>query len=288
MRSIYKYFGNTGYFLTYIAFSILLISFSLAGYSEANSNLSEIGNSSDRTYIDDRVIDLLKSQQYARVSISLYENNTSCTSLGDTEGKINCTQNLILGNVSDQDFIIRHKFDLIAHISGYITKSGLAKLKQNPLVKSINSVIETRKLLSESIPLINVDDSWSLQTSGINITGKGVTVCVVDTGVNVSHTAFSGKIVAEKCFCDNNPIPFIGGCCPNGGEEEDNATDGDGHGTHVAGIVTANSSLRGVAPDAKLVVVRVTNSSGIGFIQVLGSIMRMPPRMTEPILIQRT
>lgn len=44
-----------------------------------------------------------------------------------------------------------------------------------------------------------------------------------------------------------------------------NPLDDEGHGTHVAGIIAANGSLKGVAPDAKLVAVKVLDEYGSGY-----------------------
>jgi subtilisin family serine protease len=41
--------------------------------------------------------------------------------------------------------------------------------------------------------------------------------------------------------------------------------DDNGHGTHVAGIAAANGQIKGVAPDANLLAVKVLNAFGFGF-----------------------
>lgn len=78
------------------------------------------------------------------------------------------------------------------------------------------------------------------------ITGKGIKVAVVDTGIDVNHPFLKGHIA--------------GGFTPfNRGTTPDDYQDHQGHGTHVAGIV------RQVAPDAELLAVRVfPNDDGKG------------------------
>lgn len=88
-------------------------------------------------------------------------------------------------------------------------------------------------------------------------TGKGVKVAIIDTGLDLAHPAFSGRIVGGWDFVTNDANPS---------DERDFVdNDGDGrvdeafgHGTHVAGIV------RLVAPDAQLLVVRVLDADGRG------------------------
>src|SRR3954451_23995984 len=87
------------------------------------------------------------------------------------------------------------------------------------------------------------------------ITGKGIGVAVVDSGINYNLAPLGGgfgsghKVVAGYDFVDNDPDPM----------------DNDGHGTEVAGVIGANpfdfigDHYSGVAPDAKLLALRVTH-----------------------------
>jgi hypothetical protein len=77
-------------------------------------------------------------------------------------------------------------------------------------------------------------------------------VAVIDTGIDPTQTDLADSIVAQHCFAH-------GGCPPTGSDEGESALDENGHGTHVAGIITGNGATapRGVAPDAGIVAVRV-------------------------------
>lgn len=89
-------------------------------------------------------------------------------------------------------------------------------------------------------------------------TGSGVDVAVVDTGVTGTHPDFAGRICSGVAFLDSNGVAMTG----------QGATDGNGHGTHVAGIAAAGSGDRvgiaGVAPSAHLIPVRVLDAAGHG------------------------
>src|SRR6266496_285239 len=83
--------------------------------------------------------------------------------------------------------------------------------------------------------------------------GSGVNVAVIDTGIDVNHPDLAANIV--------------GGTNCSGGRAK-NYDDGNGHGTHVAGIIAALDNgigVVGVAPDAKLWAVRVLNDQGWGY-----------------------
>lgn len=87
--------------------------------------------------------------------------------------------------------------------------------------------------------------------------GTGVRVCIVDTGIQYSHPDLLGQVVSGENFVPNNR-----------GQVDPNKYDDDyGHGTHVAGTVAALDNgfgVVGVAPDAKLIAVKVLSSKGSG------------------------
>ena len=131
-----------------------------------------------------------------------------------------------------------------------VNKLELLELVRDEKVIGIQKNGKKELFLEQSAPLINATASWSSVINGINLTGRGESICVIDTGVNKSHPDFANKIVAEYCYCSDN-------CCPSGGVEENNSQDSMGHGTHVSGIIAANGSLKGIAPDAKIVALKV-------------------------------
>jgi subtilisin family serine protease len=84
------------------------------------------------------------------------------------------------------------------------------------------------------------------------VTGKGLCAAVLDTGINAQHVDFAGRIVAQRNFT------------PDNGGNANNANDGNGHGTNVAGIVLAKGDHIGMAPEANLVPIKVLQNSGGG------------------------
>lgn len=79
-----------------------------------------------------------------------------------------------------------------------------------------------------------------------NFDGTGVTAYVIDTGVTTSHVEFGGRARSGYDFVDN----------------DQDATDCNGHGTHVAGTIGGNQY--GVAKNVDIVGVRVLSCSGSG------------------------
>jgi subtilisin family serine protease len=83
-------------------------------------------------------------------------------------------------------------------------------------------------------------------------TGVGATVAVIDTGVRADHPDLQGRVLPGHDFVDGDGTP----------------QDGDGHGTHVLGIVGATAGngigVSSVAPGATLLPVRVLGDDGSG------------------------
>lgn len=136
--------------------------------------------------------------------------------------------------------------------------------------------------LNESTSLIKANQLWA-----DGVTGKGVVIAILDTGINKHHpdlddldddpTTCDPKVLAEKAFIEE-PLSEVG-----------DPMDYNGHGTHVASIAAGTGGTgamdfygtyfgyniingtilpgteRGVAPDAYLYNVKVLNSNGWGY-----------------------
>lgn len=98
-----------------------------------------------------------------------------------------------------------------------------------------------------------------------NSTGAGVLVAIVDTGIDLDHPEFAGRIAAGgACFGGTT-------ACSGAAAQGD---DNHGHGTHVAGIVASaanGTGNTGVAPGASLLPVKVLDASGSGSYSAVAS-----------------
>ncbi|MBI2558899.1 S8 family serine peptidase [Candidatus Woesearchaeota archaeon] len=89
-----------------------------------------------------------------------------------------------------------------------------------------------------------------VQSSGNN--GNGRKVVVLDTGYNYNHPELSSSYLGGKDFVNDDNDPF----------------DDNGHGSHVAGIITADgvdSKAKGVAPGTGVIAGKVLSASGSGY-----------------------
>lgn len=85
-----------------------------------------------------------------------------------------------------------------------------------------------------------------------NVSGSGITVAVLDTGLRSTHVDFAGRVVPGRNFTSDY------------GGDPSEVTDGHGHGTSVAGIACAGRIHTGIAPNARIVPVKVLSNAGTG------------------------
>ena len=102
---------------------------------------------------------------------------------------------------------------------------------------------DTSRALSVGNAAIHAPTAWSRST------GAGVVVALVDSGIGLNPDLSAGKVVTRVNFVSDNATSL----------------DPAGHGTHLAGLIAANGrTFRGVAPDARLVDLRVLDKNGNG------------------------
>lgn len=133
-----------------------------------------------------------------------------------------------------------------------LTASQVATLRDDPGVRRVTPDRILRISSSQSSPSWGLDRidqraepldrSYSYAT-----TGAGVSVYSIDTGIRLDHHEFGGRAVSGYDYVDG----------------DSDASDCNGHGTHVAG--TVGGSTYGVAKAANLVALRVLDCDGDGY-----------------------
>ncbi|HEO70023.1 MAG TPA: hypothetical protein ENN80_02090, partial [Candidatus Hydrogenedentes bacterium] len=131
-----------------------------------------------------------------------------------------------------------------------LTPAERATLRKKPYVERIVRDGTVHAHIEDSVPLINADQVWV----NPGITGDGIVVAIIDTGVDYEHPDLGGGIGPGHKVLGGIDIY----------NEDDDPMDDHGHGTHCAGIVAANGSLVGVAPYANLMAIKVLSASGSG------------------------
>jgi serine protease AprX len=134
-----------------------------------------------------------------------------------------------------------------------VSAGELAALQQDDAVDHLSADIRYRAAGDITAETIGADQVWAGSESFQPLTGKGVGVAVIDSGVDSSHAALRGRVIAN--------VDFTGG----------NGVDRFGHGTHVAAIIAGQagrlvetSDYRGIASGALIVNLRVLGADGSG------------------------
>jgi len=92
-------------------------------------------------------------------------------------------------------------------------------------------------LVNDSGPFIGTSIPYQ---SGYD--GSGIIISIIDTGIDLNHPDLDGQIIGGYDFVDNDDMP----------------EDINGHGTQVAGIIAANGNLKGIAPNSKILMYKVS------------------------------
>ena len=92
-------------------------------------------------------------------------------------------------------------------------------------------------LVNDSGPFIGTSIPYQ---SGYD--GSGIIISIIDTGIDLNHPDLDGQIIGGYDFVDNDDVP----------------EDANGHGTQVAGIIASNGNLKGIAPNSKILMYKVS------------------------------
>lgn len=194
-------------------------------------------------------------KNYFQSSSFLYDPNRE----NEYRQSITLEQTQLIGDLHKQgvSFIEGYRCtDVINSIALEIKGNNLVKLISNPSIKSIfddRGIFYPNRVIA--IETTGAKKAWNRASPLNNITGKGVVVGVLDTGLDKTHMnsgEFKGRVIIGYDFADGDS------------DFDDTAI---GHGTHVAGIIGGKGSDEaklGMAYDVKYRIYKVFSTSGGG------------------------
>ncbi|MBF7811370.1 S8 family peptidase [Clostridium beijerinckii] len=216
--------------------------------------------------------------------------------------KKNILMERIFHDINYDNYVVQYQGDIEAEISKipdyYVTvindRYAVVSVKKDveinmgnePYISSIVYVIPAEFYTLQDISPVDASQASFLQTgSQLNLTGKGVNVAIIDSGIDylseefmdangetrieniwdqtlISNAENGSESVPFGVLFDRNKINDAIRASREGGSPDDIVPSRDeiGHGTNMAGIIGAsgkNPNLRGVAPDCNFVVVKL-------------------------------
>ncbi len=136
------------------------------------------------------------------------------------------------------------------------THALLDKVQRETWVADSHPLSYYRVFADESIPFIGGESvRGELDEEGFRLTGRGIKIGVIDTGIDYHHPDLRGNYRGgfDTIEMDEDPMETL----PKEGQPTS-------HGTHVAGVIAGNGKMRGVAPEADLYIYRALGAGGFG------------------------
>jgi subtilisin len=146
------------------------------------------------------------------------------------------------------------EFKGVGMLHAMVSRHAVSELEQNNVVEFVEY---DRQFEIAQDTTVEYSESWGLADIGAepahlsSYTGKGVKIAVLDTGMDYNHPELAGAYKGGYDFINNDDDPM----------------DDNGHGSHVAGIIAAakdGQGMVGVAPDAELYAIKVSDGKGKG------------------------
>jgi serine protease AprX len=150
---------------------------------------------------------------------------------------------------------VRNQYDRVSCASVDVTPAGLQEvLSTCTSIRKIYLNREVKALLDVAVQSANAK---SVVRGDTRLTGKGVTIAVIDTGV-YPHRDLSSRLIGFKDFINNQTEPY----------------DDNGHGTHCAGDAagdgfSSSGKYAGPAPEARVIGVKVLDRVGSGSLETV-------------------
>jgi hypothetical protein len=184
------------------------------------------------------------------------------------------------------------KYKYVPFIAMTVDSATLDALLASPDVISVEEDIPIPPALHESVPRIG-----ATQLHSGSITGTGIAVAILDSGVDKTHSFLEGSVITEACYSTNDPAGGSSSLCPEGVTES--TVEGSAmpygwicpagecdHGTHVAGIVAGRRGILGspgpgVAPEAGIIAIQVFSMTDSGLASWSSDLMKGLERVLD-------
>ncbi len=193
---------------------------------------------------------------------------------------IYCDEHADLSHLSDHGIRINQNTGSVR--TAFLPIESLDALSEEPAIHRIKPSRKLHADMDVAPHKVNLPE-FKHKTG---LTGKGVIIGVVDTGIDPKHPCFAGRIL--RVWDQTLPGPGVKEGTYGAelqGELLSVSRDTSGHGTHVAGTAAgADSQYGGVAPEAELVIVK-TDLQDAHIADAVRYIFRVAEEMQMPVVV---
>lgn len=162
----------------------------------------------------------------------------------------------LIGDVPEGSITNVHQWDGIRGFSADVSLEAVNALATDGDVERINlnndgaaqlALGESFAASTTSLAAATMDAANDLvdldEVNTMGYWGEGIEVAVIDSGIDASHPDLQSAVLSEACFAEG------GYACPDGPQR---ATDGNGHGTMVAGIIASRGQTAPVGGTSRV------------------------------------
>lgn len=212
---------------------------------------------------------IIESEKESTLEIAK-ERNLSINEAVKLEDSIKVEQATLISKIKKFGTIKHQYVNVINGVSATVKYKNIEKIKKLPGVKKVTIANVYYPDMTTAVGLTKADTVWNGE---LKLKGEGTVVSIIDSGIDVTHNDMvitdktKAKLDQAKVTELGGPGKFYTDKVPYGYNYADmndiiiDRGKAGMHGMHVAGIVAANGKIKGVAPEAQLLALKVFSNN---------------------------
>ncbi len=203
--------------------------------------------------------------QVKKPTASELTNSNNTSEIAKVKAQVLKTQDTVKAQVKKiANTEARNSFSyFINGFSATVKRSEIDKIKAIPEVEGVQIANSYKLDMSTAVDMTQATQVWD----ELDYKGEGTVVAVIDSGIDVKHKDLKltdikkAKIKTAANSYGTLKVPYVYNYADKNYDVIDKNPATDMHGMHVAGIVAANGDVKGVAPEAQVLAMKVFSNN---------------------------